>query len=55
MMVEPELIAAWVQASCQAQGVPEKVTDLAALREIGVLLGAGMGRTRAHGAPAPST
>lgn len=44
-----------MQVSCQALGVPEKVTDLAALREIGVLLGAGMGRTRAHGAPAPST
>jgi hypothetical protein len=54
-MVDPELIAAWVQASCQAQGVPEKVTDVGALREIGVLLGAGMGRARAHGAPAPST
>lgn len=54
-MADPKLIAAWVQATCQAQGVPEKVTDLVALREIGVLLGAGMGRSRAHGAPAPST
>lgn len=54
-MVEPEVIAAWVRTTCQSQGVPEKVTDLAALREIGVLLGVGKGRSRAHGAPAPST
>jgi hypothetical protein len=54
-MVDPEVIAAWVRASCQVQGIPEKVTDIAALREIGVLLGVGGSRTRAHGAPAPST
>jgi hypothetical protein len=54
-MADLESIAAWVRATCQAQGIPEKVTDLAALREVGVLLDAGMGRSRAHGAPAPST
>lgn len=54
-MVEGDVVAAWVKATCEAQGVAEKITDVAALREIGVLLGAGMARTRAHGAPAPST
>jgi hypothetical protein len=54
-MVDAEAVAAWVKATCQAQGVAEKVTDVVALREIGVLLGAGSGRTRAHGATAPST
>ena len=54
-MVQEEVIAAWVKATCQAQGITEKVTDVAALREIGVLLGAGVGPARAHGAPAPST
>lgn len=55
VMVESDVMAAWVKASCQAQGIPEKVTNIAALREIGVLLGVGVSRTRAHGAPAPST
>lgn len=54
-MVDPEVVAEWVRSTCQAQGVPEKVTDVAALREIGVLLGAGAGRSRADGALAPST
>lgn len=50
MMADPEVVAAWVRSSCQAQGLPEKVTDIVALREIGVLLGVGAGRSRADGA-----
>jgi hypothetical protein len=42
--VDRAALVAWVQASCQAQGVPEKVTDPAALRRIGDLLGAGAER-----------
>ncbi len=42
--VDPEVLAAWVRASCEAQGVPEKVSDPAALRQIGALLGAGAER-----------
>jgi hypothetical protein len=34
-------VAAWVQASCQAQGVPVHVTDTAVLRDVAALLGAG--------------
>lgn len=37
--IDPAALAAWVRASCEAQGVPEKVTDPAALRRIGDLLG----------------
>lgn len=55
MTADHELIAAWVRETCQAQGVSEKITDLRTLREIGVLLDAGLGRSRAHGATAPST
>lgn len=42
--VDPAVLAAWVRASCEAQGVPEKVTDPVALRRIGDLLGTGAGR-----------
>jgi len=48
-------VVEWVRASCAEQGVPEKVTDPAVLREVGVLLGAAGPGTRAHGAPAPRT
>lgn len=34
-------VAAWVEASCQAQGVPVHVTDAAVLRDVAVLFGAG--------------
>ena len=37
--VDREALVAWVRASCQAQGVPEKITDPATLREVGALLG----------------
>jgi hypothetical protein len=33
-------LAAWVEASCAAQGVPVKVTDPTVVRRVGVLLGA---------------
>lgn len=49
-MADPKTVAAWVRSSCEAQGIPEKVTDVAALREIGVLLGVGAGQSRADGA-----
>lgn len=42
--VDSQVLAAWVRASCEAQGVPEKVTDPAALRRIGTLFGAGAQR-----------
>jgi hypothetical protein len=37
--VPPERLAAWVEASCAAQGVPPRVTDPALLRRVVVLLG----------------
>jgi hypothetical protein len=36
----PETLAAWVEASCAAQGVPAKVTDPTVVRRVGALLGA---------------
>ena len=42
--VDAEELAAWVRASCEAQGVPEKITDPAVLARIGALLGAGAER-----------
>lgn len=42
-------LAAWVSASCRAQGVPVKVTDSAVVRDVCVLLGsAGPGRRPAR-------
>lgn len=41
-------IAAWVTASCQAQGVPVKVTDPAIIRHVGVLLGSAPERAGAQ-------
>lgn len=34
----PDELAAWVAASCAAQGLQVKVTDPATLRRVGVLL-----------------
>ncbi|WP_238781371.1 hypothetical protein [Prescottella equi] len=47
-MVDPELLAAWVESSCAAQGVPVRVTDPGVLADVGVLMGAagGAGRQR---------
>ena len=42
--IDPAALAAWIRATCEAQGVPEKVTDPAALRRIGDLLGTVAGR-----------
>ncbi len=42
--VDPAVLAAWVRASCEAQGVPEKVTDPAVLHRVSTLLGAGAQR-----------
>jgi len=50
-----------VEASCRAQGVPVKVTDVAVVKRVGALLGTGraaLGRAdaeRAHAATAAST
>lgn len=45
----PDELAAWVEASCAAQGVPARITDAHVVREVAVLLGgpvrAGSGRT----------
>ncbi len=37
--VPVDVLKAWVQRSCAAQGLPVKVTDPAVLRQVGVLLG----------------
>lgn len=34
-----EQVAAWVEASCAAQGVPVKVSDPAVVKAVGVLMG----------------
>lgn len=44
----PEEVAAWVAASCAAQGVPVKVTDPTIVRRMGALLGAASDGSRAH-------
>lgn len=38
--LSPEELAAWVSASCAAQGVPVKVSDPTMVRRVGALLGA---------------
>lgn len=44
-----EELAAWVEASCAAQGLTVKVTDPALVRRVGALLGARVsGRARTH-------
>lgn len=35
----PEVVRAWVERTCAAQGVPAKVTDLAVLTAAAALLG----------------
>lgn len=37
--MQPELVRAWVEQSCAAQGVPVKVTDPMVIRQVVVLLG----------------
>lgn len=53
--IDQEWLAAWVQESCAAQGVPVKVSDPVVVDRVGVLLGVAAGGRRAHGAAAPST
>lgn len=40
-LMRPEELAAWVAASCEAQGLEVKVTDAGVLRSVCVLLGTG--------------
>ena len=48
--VDHAALVAWVKDSCQAQGLPEKVTDPAVLGTVGVLLGGTAQGARAPGA-----
>ncbi len=43
-----EEVAALVEASCAAQGVPVKITDPTLVRQVGALLGGRVGASRAH-------
>lgn len=49
-------VAAWVAASCAAQGVPIKVTDPTVIRRVGALLGAAepAGRARKRSGTRPA-
>lgn len=52
----PDEVAAFVAASCAAQGVAVKVSDPSVVRRVGALLGApGPGRARTRGAGARGT
>jgi hypothetical protein len=46
--VSPESVAAWVSASCAAQGLPVKVTDAGAVARVVTLLGGPLGSGRAQ-------
>ena len=46
--VDHDQVVAWVRASCEAQGLPEKVTDPVILRKVAVLL-----RPALAGSPMP--
>lgn len=39
MKVTPEVVAAWVERSCAAQGVPVKVREPAVIAQVSALLG----------------
>ena len=55
-LLSAEQLAAWVTASCQAQGVPVKVSDRRAVEQVRVLLTGQAGRTapaRQRGRSAP--
>lgn len=47
--ITAEELAAWVKASCAAQGIPERVADPAVLAQVGTLLGGRQGEPP-HGA-----
>lgn len=53
--IDRSAVAEWVRESCQAQGVPEKVTEPGVLHQVGVLFGSASGGRRAPGASAQST
>lgn len=44
MSVDREAIAAWVAASCAAQGVPVRITDPGVVAKVTVLLRGGLSR-----------
>ena len=52
MGLTPDELAAFVQRSCEAQGVPVKVTDARLLDDVAALLAAGTGGSRAPARPA---
>lgn len=55
-MADPAFdLDAWVRRSCQAQGVPVKVTDPEVVRRVGVLLGATEAGPRLGRQPARGT
>lgn len=43
MMLDQRVLAAWLEASCAAQGVPVRVTDPGVLARVGVLMGGAPG------------
>ena len=45
-MTDPDVVAAWVEASCASQGLPLRVADPAILAQVAGLLGAGPGVSR---------
>jgi hypothetical protein len=56
MGVSPEVVAAWLRASCAAQGVPVRVTDPQVLAQVAALVPppmAGAGTTRSAGREGP--
>jgi hypothetical protein len=59
-VVSPEQVAAWLAASCQAQGVPVLVTDARVLGRVAALLtpaagGPASARQRGKGRPAAAS
>lgn len=46
--LSPEQVAAWVTASCVAQGFPVRVSDPVVVRQVGVLLGGSLAGSRAQ-------
>lgn len=55
MGIDRDAVAAWVDASCAAQGVPVPVTDSGVLARVGVLLkGAGVAGVREAGPATPA-
>lgn len=56
--LSPEQVAAWVIATCEAQGVPLKISDRLAVQQVSIPLGGASARTepaRQRGEGAPDT